>query len=303
MAKRKYIYCWNCGLKNLIKDEKCKKCKKKLMEKEMNETGAYILDKIIDKAKDEGENIAKDRFRAFVGRHLFGIVLSASMIFTGSTVVANVLDKQREPNDTHTIVQNSFKFEAMIEAHEQTCDEGFTLIEGECTKETSTPAKRDLSCEQGYVLSGNACRQEFAKESVTECIIPTDYEYSYSDQYEPCDVFETRYIDETFGCRVAPTKIYKDQTNPDGTTTRVCSAATVASDFIPATTSMKCPIGTSEIGGKCYKTTKVKESYSCDEGKLFGKKCTTIEKGTLSGKCDEGYTYNEVFKLCVKNKQ
>lgn len=303
MAKRKYIYCWNCGLKNLIKDDKCKKCKKKLKEKEMNETGAFVLDKIIDKAKDESEEIVKKGFRDAIGNYLFGIVLSASMIFTGSTVVANILEDQKEPKDIHTIVQNAYQFEAMIEAHDQTCENGFTLKDGECVKEIINPAKRDLSCEQGYMLSGNSCRQEFEKQSVTECLVPADYEYSYADQYEPCDVIETKYVDEDFGCMTAPKRVYKDQTNADGTTTRVCSGTSIPTDFIPPTTYMKCPSGTSEINGRCYKMAKAKETYSCTEGSLAGKNCITTEKGILSGKCDEDYTYNELFNLCIKNKK
>lgn len=299
MAKRKYIYCWNCGLKNRIEDKKCTKCRKKLLDEDKDELGTFVIDKLLDEGKGEVEKKFKEKFRDFVSKKLFGILLSASVVFAGSTIVANILKKNEESKESYMQVQSPFAFESMLEAHDQTCEEGYTLTDGKCLREVSVSAERHLTCADGFTLSNARCLKEVEKEEIKECILPVGFVYSG----DACSPLEIKYIENTNAvfkknCMVSAYE-WVDTTDADGNPTRKCNNGGRV-DFFDPTISYRCPSGSIERSGKCYNASTPKENFACKEGTLEGQNCIKTEIGKKEVSCDEGYEYNEIVSLCIK---
>ena len=87
MAKKTKIFCVYCGTENILEDKKCKKCKKQLDPK-----NRPVYDYLKDKVKDKVEGTLQDNLFSiitnFIQTHLYGTVLTCSVIFT---VVAGII--------------------------------------------------------------------------------------------------------------------------------------------------------------------------------------------------------------------
>ena len=82
----KTIYCIECGTKNEASDEKCTKCHKKLYPKD-HALKDYVWGKFTGGVQDEFFKA----FIRFLKKHLYGILMSCSVIFTGVAIVANAI--------------------------------------------------------------------------------------------------------------------------------------------------------------------------------------------------------------------
>ena len=92
MAKeRKEIYCVECGTKNKIESEKCTKCHRKLNPSD-HAFKDYVWNKFTGGAQDE---FLKLLIR-FLKKHLYGVLMSCSVIFTGLAVITNVSNSKEQ---------------------------------------------------------------------------------------------------------------------------------------------------------------------------------------------------------------
>lgn len=95
MAKKTKIYCVYCGTENVLEDKKCKKCKKKLDPK-----NRPVYDYLTDKLKDKVDGKLQDNIFSlvtnFIQSHLYGTVLTCSIIFAVAAGVGNVLNKSND---------------------------------------------------------------------------------------------------------------------------------------------------------------------------------------------------------------
>ncbi len=165
----------------------------------------------------------------------------------------------------------------------QTCNDGYKLTDGKCVKTTTTNAKATKSCSSGYTLSGSSCISKQASQKVIEhyCV------QSYTQQKESNGWYYQALRVENSSCVI---RICRKGPNEDCYVTNA-----------EAKGRLVCPSGTKEIDGKCYKTSKVKTTYSCSEGKLNGSKCTVTDTQEATYTCKtEGYTYNSTSKQCEK---
>jgi hypothetical protein len=87
MANKTKIYCVYCGTENILEDKKCKKCKKQLNPKN-RPFRDYILDKLKDKVEGDIQDNIFSLIIEFIKSHLYGSVLTCSIIFT---VVAGIV--------------------------------------------------------------------------------------------------------------------------------------------------------------------------------------------------------------------
>ena len=179
----------------------------------------------------------------------------------------------------------------IIETEEvkQSCEEGYTLEDGKCTKTTTTTAKASQSCSDGYTLSGNTCLSKETYDKVTsqECLLPAEYdigEYTYADGTKMKNVASV----EDGECWYNSCNTWKNG---------ICYGGSLAKTEF--TTVTACPSGTKEVSGKCYKTSQVKTTYTCENGTLDGSKCTTTETKEPLNNCEtDGFTYNSENKTC-----
>jgi len=135
----KKIYCVYCGEKNTVKDIKCKKCKKKLDPKE-NMVLDYIKDHLKDDIKGNIQDSIISVIKKFIISHLYGIVLTATLIFTVvSAIVTNINENSGivEVNEKPNVLINNLN-RCVIENSKELiniCEEGYILNDGICRKE------------------------------------------------------------------------------------------------------------------------------------------------------------------------
>lgn len=85
------IYCVYCGTENILEDKKCKKCKKILNPKN-RPFRDYMVEKLKDKVKGDIQENIFSLIIKFIQSHLYGTVLTCSVIFTAVAAIGSVLD-------------------------------------------------------------------------------------------------------------------------------------------------------------------------------------------------------------------
>ena len=83
---KKYIYCIYCGEKNSFKNKRCKHCNKKLHEHK-HEFYEYLKEKIKTKVTDNIQGSILDFIKFLIKKYLYGIILTASVVFTVSGII------------------------------------------------------------------------------------------------------------------------------------------------------------------------------------------------------------------------
>ncbi len=164
-----------------------------------------------------------------------------------------------------------------------TCEKGYTLKDGKCTKTETVAAKSTKTCDKDYTLSGSQCvsNKTYEKTSKQECIVPQKYiDEGYS---------KTGLYNSEWGCYTSVCAKYKNGECVDG-----------AIEYFDPTTVKACPSGTKEINGKCKKTATPKTTYSCEDGTLNKNKCTVTKEVDPTVTCENEYTYNNETKQCEK---
>ena len=92
MAKNnEHIYCVYCGKENIKSDKYCISCKK-----ELNPKNRPFRDYIKEKVEDKLGGDVQDSFIAimagFIKTHLYGTLLTCSIVITAVSVVSNVVN-------------------------------------------------------------------------------------------------------------------------------------------------------------------------------------------------------------------
>lgn len=280
--KKKKIYCVYCGEKNNIDDLKCKKCNKKLNPKE-HLFRDYLIDHIKDDLKGKTQDKILSIIKNFIISHLYGSVLTATLIFTIVTsVVVGIKENNNEiikVTERPTMMVgniNKCNFEKTKE-QELICDEDYILDDDICVKEEKVEALSNRICRSNYYLSGSRCvsNETFEKIVEKECIAPEGDNYLNT-------------IVENDTCLVNVCA---------GWTDGECSAG--GYEEIAFTIKEYCPDGTSLINGLCKKTTNFEIEYECEEGTLEDDACVIIKEEEPTLSCDEGYTFNKECNICV----
>lgn len=277
-------YCIYCGTKNKKEDKKCKKCKKKLNPKD-RPLLEYLKSKIKDDLKGNIEDNIINIITKYIKSHLYGFILTCSIIITTTCVITNIIEDNhieivtKKPSLSLEVI-NACEFENS-KSPSNKCPEGYLLEETTCTKTEETEAISNNICQVGFYQSGNSCISNTIYNKITkeECLLPND------------GAFEV-YVSDTGECMAS----YCADELVDG----VCGAG--SSEPIEFTVTEYCPDGTSEIDGSCRSISNMITEYSCEEGTLEKNKCIiTLEEPSYIG-CDEGYILNEECNLCVKEE-
>ncbi len=287
MTKR-YIYCYQCGTKNDAQNVKCTKCKTRLEEEE-HELRDYIFDKIKGKTKGKVKDKLTDTFKSFVKRHLYGIIVTISILFGGSAAILNASTSKPQVDKTVS-VPNSYEFTVMSVAQTK-CED--TIEDGECYHITKSEAKPSSTCEEDYTLVADTCQsiRDFPKVSEQFCEVPS----SEIRQDATSRVIDGRCMVNVCQTRVQPGE---EAQYPQHKVGDCLIGEEYEVDF---TTQRVCPDGTREIGGVCKRVAAPKTEYTCEEGTLEDKNCIVKEKIESKHTCEQGYTYNELIKYCIKD--
>ncbi len=290
MPKKKSIYCYQCGTKNDIQNAKCTKCKTRL-EEEDHEISEYLKEKLFGTIKDDLTDRMSDYLVSFIKKHLYGILMAISITFAG--VAFFVRENVGFQNDRIDYTNESYKYEAMLESV-PSCDDDYQLEEQICYKMGTSPAERTATCQTGYVLSGNTCvsRENYDKIETKTCEVTP--EYAYHNDATP--------IIENGECFLDLCG-YRYQTDEESGDPNLKAGDCAMGTFeqVEFTVRQVCPSGTREIGGNCKRTSTPKETFSCSNGTLQKDKCLERIETEPSPACEEGYTYNELVKYCIKD--
>lgn len=92
MVKNNKIYCVYCGTENILEDKKCTKCKKKLDPKN-RPFRDYLVDKVKDKVSGDIEENIFTLIINYIKSHLYGFVLTCSIVFAVSAGIVSSVDK------------------------------------------------------------------------------------------------------------------------------------------------------------------------------------------------------------------
>lgn len=273
----KKIYCVYCGEKNTSKDSKCKKCKKKLNPKEN-----MLLDYIKDHIKGDIEGNIISIVKNLIISHLYGTVLTATLIFTVVSAIVTTVNDDKEfikVEEKPTVLINNLNKCVFVNSKEaiNICNEGYLLDGDICRKEEQQDAMVNYVCPNGYTASGNLCvsNDNFSMLTKEECIAPEG--------------------ENVVGAHVENGTCWVEYCS--GWTDGVCSAGSM--EPIDFTITSYCPPGTTLINGVCKKTANYNISYSCEEGTLSENKCLIIKEEVTHLGCEEGYILNQECNLCI----
>ncbi len=221
-------------------------------------------------------------------KKVLSILLGGMLVLTitgcGSEVAKESKEKQKEYYcETGTLNGENCEVVETEEAT-QTCEEDYNLADGKCTKTTTTNAKATKTCSDDYTLSSNTClsKETYDKVTTQECRLPAKFA---NDNYAG----NKAYV-KNGECWYTACTDYDNGECVGGEENRT--------EF---TTVTACPSGTKEVSGKCYKTSTVKTTYTCEEGTVNDFKCTITDTKEITNTCKtEGFTYNTESKQCEK---
>lgn len=93
--KKNNIYCVYCGTGNILEDKKCSKCKKELNPKN-RPFRDYLKEKIQDKLEGDIQDNILSIMINFVKTHLYGSILTCSIVITAVSVVTNLVNNSND---------------------------------------------------------------------------------------------------------------------------------------------------------------------------------------------------------------
>lgn len=91
MKKENQIYCIHCGTENKLDNKKCIKCHKKLNPKDRPLLN-YLKSKITDELKGNIEDNIISIITNYIKSHLYGFILTCSVIASATCVIVNTID-------------------------------------------------------------------------------------------------------------------------------------------------------------------------------------------------------------------
>lgn len=178
----------------------------------------------------------------------------------------------------------------------QTCDEGFSIKDGQCIKEEDTDAVKAKICPKDYKYKDNLCLSTTTYDKVEslKCELPSGIPTGEIKVFENGSIVTSTNEAYTRD-NLCYMRIWKDYNEA------LDAYYNLEESTIDFTTLTVCPTDTEEIDGKCYKTTTPKEGYTCEQGELKKDKChiTTIKE--IKNVCQsEGFVYNSSNKQCER---
>lgn len=93
--KEEKIFCVYCGTENLLSSKKCSKCSKKLDPKN-RPFRDYLREKVEDKLEGDVQDEMLAIMINFIKTHLYGSILTCSIIITAVSVVTNIVNNGNE---------------------------------------------------------------------------------------------------------------------------------------------------------------------------------------------------------------
>lgn len=325
--RRKNIYCVKCGIKNNIDHKRCKKCNTKLDQKD-HLLFHYLKGEAISNIEDTAGETLFESIKTILIKHLYGIVLGASVIFTTTALIVNALspDKNQENIivvDKKLKLSNLCQFDDSV-SKKSTCPDGFVLQEDTCLKITKTSAKVDYTCDAGYEYVNGTCvsMDSFPSNKRYWCDLPRGWTTSTKDVN---GVLHHLTVNDIWYVHCSNKDPYRDDRSEctsasDGCSAGYCFPGSLVNDEagLPyfdgtrkdcldggsirysVTLTETCPIGTTMINGTCRKTANAYSNYSCDDGKLNGQDCEKEERQEPVLACPDGYQFDVTCNICVK---
>ena len=173
-----------------------------------------------------------------------------------------------------------------------TCKKGYTLKKDKCTKTKEEKATATKTCSDGYNLGGSVCLSIKSYKKITnkKCVLPTGISEQTIEMADGSGKFNTNAYVENNKCLYTTCTSF----NEEG---KCLAMETKETSFKDETV---CENGMMEVSGRCYKTSKVKTTYVCYEGKLKKQKCQITTEIPVTVKCSTDYTYNSQTKQCEK---
>lgn len=276
MKKENIQYCVYCGTKNKLEDKKCIKCHKKLNPKDHP-----LLDYLKSKTKDNLKGKLEDNIFStiinYIKSHLYGFILTCSIIVSTTCIVTNIINTSNIQNVTEKpATLNKCIFDNYSLAINQ-CNQGYELEEGICIKTEEIEATPNNFCPTGYSLDNARCISNITYNKLTreECLLPDDGAYEV-------------YVSDTGECVANYCNEWTDG-----------ECASGSGNPIDFTITEYCPDGTTIVNGVCKVISNITTEYSCEQGTLNENKCIiTFEEEPHIG-CEEGYILNEECNLCI----
>lgn len=172
------------------------------------------------------------------------------------------------------------------------CQKGYTLKENKCEKKETKDATKTKTCADGYNLGGSICLSIKSYDKVTNkiCKLPNGVIEETYEMVDGSGKISNKAYEENGKC------FYTVCTKMDGNG----KCLTIDTKEIPYQEETVCGNGMMEVNNRCYKTSKVKNTYVCYEGTLKNKKCTITTQINAIAKCEEEFTYNNKTGKCEK---
>ncbi len=299
--KEEEIYCVFCGTRNNKPDKKCKKCDKKLNPKNRLFKD-YLKDHLKDDIKSNIEDTIVELIIEWIKKHLYGIAMTALIGLLAATVIVKEGNIRKLESQKAKVnhMSNSFTLKVFCEEKDlvdkvRACDAGYSLEGDNCVKRTSTPAKANTGCPNGYSMNSGRC---ISNNTVAKI------------EHVTCNAINTILPDsngirrKTFGTTIQGNECYA----------RLCIVDTPGSIPFPdnesdceriellkstKTSTYSCSEYT-DGEGNCRSVTNARTYYTCASGTLSGSNCITTDTKTFNEVCPEGTIYDEECGKCER---
>lgn len=289
-------YCIFCGEEIKEETKKCKNCKKTINPKCLL-LKEYIGDHLKDDIKCNIEDGILDFLKAWIVSHLYGIGITAAIIFTVTTIISKEITLSKY--DTNIPKRNAPEIEIDIcknldkAEKEEICPEEYTLNNHKCQKVENKDVRVYYTCDNNYTLRDGSCVSNFNIDYTAhpnECpktLSGTSYE-SWGMVQNIMNAYESGgncYIEY---CDVAGTVLF-DGNCPDTPKHEITG---------PATYNYTCD--GYELDGTCRSYGEKYYHATCDEGELVEDHCEIKTEIEPTLECPIKYLYNSECNACVK---
>ena len=289
-------YCIFCGEEIKEEAKKCKKCKKPINPKYLL-LKEYIGDHLKDDIKCNIEDSILDFLKAWIVSHLYGIGITAAIIFTVTTVITKTITlskydtnipKMIVPEIEIDICKNLDKAEK-----EEICPEGYTLNNHKCQKVENKDVRVYYTCDNNYTLRDGYCVSNFNIDyTAHENDCPWTLEGTgFSNTNNIMGVFK-----QDGYCHIK----YCDTTGATTSYTpgEPCPGREPTFQTVPISYSYTCD--GYELDGTCRSYGEKYYHATCDEGELVEDHCEIKTEIEPTLECPVEYLYNSECNACVK---
>ena len=258
------FYCIHCGTKNKKEEKKCKKCNKSLHPKCLV-LKEYLLDHIKDDLKSDVQDTIIDLLKAWIVSHLYGIGITAAVLFTATTFVTKEVPSLKVKQDYKQIEEpvaiTITCSDLNLVEQEKVCDEGFTLENDQCIKQTYNKPINHMHCPENFSLIGDTCVSNY-NINWTETKTCSQTPSNYIREFNAANVLYS--FEDNGMCYI---KYCIDRLYTPGTTCTYEEVYEAEWNYSYSCNEYRDGNGNcKEIGKKSY-------TFTCDVGKLKGDYC------------------------------